>query len=258
MIETRMNFVEQPIEFYLDKMQRGNPFAQAGFSDAEWYSILRKRTGERTGLGQIIDAKHGELLLDVLVRRKDDPKWFFAMPEALWDGSVPILEGDKVGQFLKSLGIILTIYERDQITDDLARDAGLYPLIKQVQQMQSVVIGPVELRNLDFLGTDPADFIAISSPNLHQESDGIEGAVLRAASRLKRLPQGSICLVSAGVSAAIIIDRLYEQLPQHFYWDSGSVWDAFVGIGGQREWRANLYDDPQSLEEWKRKNLGEG
>jgi hypothetical protein len=71
----------------------------------------------------------------------------------------------------------------------------------------------------------------------------------------KRYGKSAVYCVSAGVSAAIIIDQLHDTLPDSCLLDCGSIWDAFVGIGGQRQWRAELYANPKAWERWKRKNL---
>jgi hypothetical protein len=98
-----------------------------------------------------------------------------------------------------------------------------------------------------------AKFVGIESPNLHMTDRGIDNAYSETILRTN-WSQDSLFLVSAGVSAAVIIDRLYDELPNNFYFDCGSMWDAFVGIGGQREWRQELYNNPTELERWKHDN----
>ena len=242
-----MRIYKRPIEWYVRKLEKGNYFAFPGYSDAEWFSMMGIREGQKTGLGQLMTREHGRRLLDVMRRRVDDPKWLFAVPECLW--RIPQFEKTSIDSFLQEEGIDLKYaYERDMVLDDLARDAGLYPLIKQLQEMDTVVIGPKELEKpLTFL--DYKAFIPITSPNLHMEKGGIEHAVVRA------LGYDAVYLISAGVSAPVIIDQLYKDNPNAFYIDCGSIWDAFAGIGGQRTWRADLYGDSFKLQEWKRKNL---
>jgi len=57
------------------------------------------------------------------------------------------------------------------------------------------------------------------------------------------------------MSSAIMIGKLHGKVKEAFFLDCGSIWDAFVGIGGQRDWRKNLYNNPKDLEDWKRRNL---
>lgn len=244
----------ESIEHFLPRVAPGptsgvvGPYAMAGFSDAEWYCILGLRTGEKTGLGQILDPEHGKLLLDVLRRRQGDPRFFCAVPKCLY--GLPHFCDGQIDWLLGREDIRLEAVERDMLTDNLAEEAGLHPLIKRLQDFPVVLIGPEPLRaTKDFLRY--AHFVPISTPNLHQEPGGIERAVGDALA----FTGPAVHLVSAGVSAAVIIDRLYEAKPDSWYLDCGSIWDAFVGIGGQRVWRAKLYANPQLWERWKRENL---
>jgi len=254
-----IEFKHKPIEYYIELMKRKKYFAFPGYSDAEWFSILGERIGHTTGLGQVLDATHGGKLLDVFERRADDPRWMFAVPECLWDfPQLKTVEGNRIENLMRGRQISCPFYERDMVTDNLARRAGLYPLVKQARKMQTVMIGPVEFYPQMFQSLKLKRFVLIPSPNLHMKNNGIEKCVetvLGGISQRRSSTEDALYLISAGVSAAVIIDRLYQVLPNNFYFDCGSIWDAFVGIGGQREWRADLYASPERLEQWKRKNL---
>ena len=241
--------VQKPIEFFIAKLKANKTFSMVGYSDAEWFSVLKYRIGDTTGLGQLIDTKTGDRLREVLVRRANEPKFLFAVPNCLWEISCYVGNsiGPQIEEVIKDLGI--TFYERDMLTDTLAEQANLYPFIHQLQQMDTVVIGPEQLRGLDFLGYK--HFIEISTPNLHMEHNGIENTVQRVMDYGKP----AVYLVSAGVSAAITIDALHNKIPSSFFIDCGSIWDAFVGIGGQREWRRKLYSNPEALAKWRSDNL---
>lgn len=250
-----MNVIERPIWHFIDEMDAGRPFALAGYSDAEWYCMMGLREGETTGLGQILSKDHGRRLIDVLKRRHCDPRFWFAVPRALWQQS-GFNDMGTVGtdRFLGRHHVYLDVFERDMLTDNLAQTAALYPLIRQLRKMNVVMIGNQALEvaapHLISLA-----FIGVSSPNLHLERGGIENAVERAADWVKRFGRPVVFLVSAGVSAAVIIDQLYDRAPGNWYIDCGSIWDAFAGIGGQREWRKRLYDNPAEWERWKKANL---
>ena len=203
----------------------------------------------------------------MLRRRWNDNRFLFAVPDCLWPGARWDAEGNvtaawpglpgfaegQIDHFLGRYNIWMEAYERDRVTDDLARKADLFPLIAELQHWPLCLIGPEPLDGMkQHLAPDwEWRFVPISTPNLHKEEGGIERTVELASAG--RVP--GIYLVSAGVSAAIIIDRLHDAIPDSWFLDCGSIWDAFVGIGGQREWRAKLYADPVAWEQWKRDNL---
>lgn len=246
-----MNLVRKDIHYYVDRLARGQYYCFPGYSDAEWYCMLGHRLGTTTGLGQIIDKQHGSRLLDVLKCRHLDSRWLFAMPESLWT-DVAATRGGEIEEFLSLHKLVPKIYERDSVTDDLARNAGLYPFIKQVRKVRPYIIGPERLHKLTFLNYER--HFEIETPNLHLSPGGIGRTVeLVIASNPNKVPR--VYLISAGVSAPIIIDRLYEHCPDGFYLDCGSIWDAFVGLGKQRQWRADLYANRRQLKLWKMENI---
>ena len=242
-----------PLEYYVDRLRIGNYFSFAGYSDAEWFSILHFRLGSTTGLGQVLDGPTGDKLLDILKRRQNDPRFLVAVPGCLWEREcfLNIQTGTNINAILAENNIQLEFYERDMITDDLAAEAGLYPLIHQLQEMKVAIIGNPHLRRLDFLNYDR--FFEVGFPNFHLEVGGIK----RVVAEVSTYGCSAVYLVSAGISAALIIDQLHDTVQDSFLIDCGSIWDAFVGIGGQRKWRSDLYNNPQKLEEWIRRNLGQ-
>lgn len=257
-----MNIRRESVYSLVRRIARGRRFSMAGYSDAEWRCILGGEwAGTTTALGQVIDPAHGRRLLDVLRRRAADPAFLVAVPACLYarEGPggtfLPGLPGFAEGQVDWLLGredlTLPHAVERDCLLDDLAAAGGLYPWVRQFRRMHVCLIGPAPLRGLRDV-VPYARFVEVESPNLHLSPDGIERAV-RAAEDFD--PGGSppAFLVSAGVSAALIVDRLHDRTARTGGWalDMGSVWDAFVGIGGQRAWRAELYADPARLEKWK-------
>jgi hypothetical protein len=239
------------MDYYITRLKRGMYFSLAGYSDAEFYCMMNKRIGTKTGLGQILDSTHGDKLFEVLDRRQLDLRFLISIPQCLWD--LPEFSKNSIGDFFLKEDLEIEAYERDMILDDLARDAGLFPFIKQLQKMNVVVVGNKDLRKLDFLKYK--HFVEISSPNLHIEEGGIGTAVKDCINFLKNPPESPVFLISAGVSAAVIIDELHDVTPSAFFIDCGSIWDAFVGVGGQREWRAELYANREKWRGWIRKNL---
>ena len=250
-----MNIQHQEIDYFINRMATGPRFALVGYGDAELFSMIGYDLGKRTGLGQILDGPTGVRLLDVMKRRYSDPNFMFSVPGCVWQREVFVKAGtgDSIDKFLGENGLVdMVAYERDLITDELAEHAQLYPFIRSLQQQTTVVIGNKHLAELDFLGY--YQFIEISCPNHHMEDQKV------ALDRIKEMvsywrDQRITYLVSGGMSASLIIDAIYDLCPTSTFFDCGSIWDAFVGIGCQREWRRKLYSDPTALASWRRKNL---
>lgn len=243
---------EMPISYYVNRLKTNDYFSFAGYSDAEWYCILGIREGDKSGLGQIFSKEHGCRLEEVIRRRCNDPRFLFAIPKCLWE--LPHFCKESIDIFLRRRHIQLEGYERDMVTDRLAENADLFPLINQLRRMSTVIIGNKHLRKLNEITFRYDHFVEIGSPNLHLEPNGIERAVEQA----KAYGQPAAYLVSAGVSAAVIIDMLHDAIPNSFFIDCGSIWDAFVGIGEQRTWRKTLYTHPSKYRRWLKKNLEGG
>lgn len=268
-----MKINRESVHHYVRMMQRREYFTFAGYSDAEWRCVLGGEwAGTVTALGQVIDPDHGALLADVLVRRAGNPSFLVAVPRCLWaheadhpDGTpgsgrfVPGLPGFAEGQVDWWLGrkrLHLDGWERDDVLDDLAARGGLFPWLREFRRHRVLAVGPEHLRRLpgDVLAID--HLVPVTTPNLHREPGGIDAAVAAALRWLRTgLPAGhTVCvLVSAGVSAAVICDRLHHAVVDcKLGWvlDMGSTWDAFVREGGQRAWRAELYADEARYKKW--------
>lgn len=248
----KINWHHKSIDHYIGMMHRGERFAFAGYSDAEMFSMIGHHIGHPTSLGQTLDANAGAMLLDIIRRRHRDNRFMFAVPDCMWkldnftaDGLQLDMESTIAATGVKEIDF----HERDMVTDDLARDAGLFPLIQEIRNHRVVLVGNKFLRDVYFFRHE---FVEVSCPNQHLDLDGLSRVVAQCRELGK---EKTLFIVSAGISAALIIDQLYDQCPDSSFFDCGSMWDAFVGIGGQREWRRQLYMHPHKLIAWRRKNL---
>lgn len=245
-------FRRLPLEFYTEKIRQGEPFSFAGYSDAEWFCILKKELGNTTGLGQILDEHTGILLGNAYLRRRKDPRFMAAVPDCIWTLNPPVFPNRRFANDIelwlsKNKVYPMLFYERDMVLDNRAAQAGLFPLIDALRGKRVAFVGPAPLRALDFLPI--VNFVEISTPNFHMERR------FKDVARQVAAVEFDVCLLSAGVSAAILIDLLHDQFPDRILMDCGSIWDLFVGIGLQRTWRQEIYKDPARLEAWKRANL---
>ena len=237
---------EKTIEFYIDKLKKNEYFSFPGFGDSEWICILPDtgRLNTRSGYGQLHTWEAGQMLREAL---RIEDNYYCATPKAI----TKIREDAFLDLFLKKLGLKdLEFYERDMVTDDLAAaPGGLKPFIQQLREMNVVIIGNQHLKGLHFL--NPKKIITIPDNDFHLHEDKMNKVIEECISYGKP----SVYLFSTGISAAIMIGRLHGKISESWFIDVGSMWDAFVGIGGQREWRADLYKDTSKWLEWINLNL---
>lgn len=234
-----MTFHTNKIDWYIEQFKRG--VSVPGYGDAAWFCMTKQRLGNRTGFGMLINEETGEKLIKTL--RRKDPNWLPAAPAVL-----PHMGAfEYIDQWLVENRMRKDYYERDMITDELAENAGLYPLIKYLRSVRVAIVGHPELKNLDVF---EKIHIPIAYPDFHLDHAGQE-KVIETVRKL----DVDIVLFSAGMSSALMIDKLHGIKASMF--DCGSMWDAFVGIGGQREWRKKLYEDEVLLNDWKYKNTHE-
>lgn len=235
-----MEILEKDIHWYINKMRKGEHFSFPGYSDSEWFCILGHREGTRSGYGQLhTEAVGGRL--EYGLRHKQN--FYPAFPKALLN----LPQARYIKQKAETFNCVW--FERDMVTDDLAAEAGLFPFIKQLQDMNVYIIGNKHLRGLEFLNYQ--EFFEIPEQDAHLSND-----IDLVVEDILNFGEEGIYLFSGGISAAMMIGELHGKINSTLF-DCGSIWDAFVGIGGHRGWREELYKDPKLLEQWKNKNLYE-
>jgi len=242
-----MKILEKPLEYYLQRLQNKEYFSFPGYSDAEWFAILGGREGKETAAGQVWTKEIGKELLKALKAHRGDPTFMPAFPKIMKGYS----EFSEIEDLLYKHGLHeMNFYERDIVTDDLAADAGLAPFIKELRNHDVYLVGNITMRGLHFLNPK-RHFITKTLYNFHLEESGI----VKIVSRIQDFGKPGVYLFSVGMSDAVMISHLHKQMKDSFLIDCGSIWDAFVGMGGNRTWRQELYADPKKWVEWITKNL---
>ncbi len=241
-----MIIYEKPIEYYVRRLKANDYFSLPGYGDAAWICMLNVdgRMGQRTGFGMLMTEETGKKIHKTM--QFFDRNYLKAAPKCL----NTIFNNGEISNFFNNHPIpIREFYERDMILDDLAQGAGLFPLIDQLRKMDIVFVGHPALEGLDFLNIKK--FIPVKFPDFHLDQEGMDDAVKQC----REYGKPAVYLFAAGMSSAMMIAELHDTIPKSFFIDVGSIFDAFVGIGGQREWREKLYANPEKLEKWKHDNL---
>ncbi len=228
-----MKIHEYPIAWYTAKLSLGEHFSMGMYGDAEWLCVFKNKIGGRNAENTIYTGPLCDALAESL--NYENPAFLFSTPE--------VLRTPEFADFASRIDALTSIEFVEKDCWDLeVRTGGLVDFIKQLQSMKTCVISNTHLRRLAFLGYD--EFIEVSYPNCFDEV----GPVVEQAIEIG---PGYVYLISAGLPAALIAQRIQIALGDVFALDLGSIWDAFVGIGAQRGWRKEIYEDEAKYAEWK-------
>src|SRR3990167_1606830 len=104
------------------------------------------------------------------------------------------------------------------------------------------------LRALNFFSYN--HFIEIGYPNCYND-----GTFNKAYDAAIAYGKPSVYLISCGLSAALLVQKLHGKIPDSWFIDCGSIWDIYCGIGAQRGSRNELYSNKEKLKEFLYKTL---
>ena len=243
---------QHPVDFYINKLKNNEYFSMPGFSDAEWLAMEKTRIrpdennglGNRTGGGQLYTETIGNQLTDAM--RIYDDNYYKMIPLGMWEEKW-IYGKDRMERFLSENGIEppWEFYERDEVTDVLASRAGIGPWIQQLRQMDVVFVSNSFVRNIDYF-MPYKHFIEIPKLDVYTEDGWLE----KYSRQILDYGKPAVYVFAAGFAAAPLISAVHGKIPNSFFLDLGSIWDCFVGIGNQRGWRKELYDDLDKWQMW--------
>lgn len=234
-----------PHEYWLARIEKGDIFSIGSYGDGEWEAIFHQKIGGMNAEGTIYTQELCDDLSESL--KFKSPHFYFSSPAGLKRADWTGIGEEKIDRYLASQDVAIDFVEKDT-WDKAVREGRFAPFIRQLRKMNVVVIGNKHLRGLNFLKYDK--FVEVSYPNCHLEVD-------RVVEECLAYGKPGVYLFSAGLPAALMVQKLHGKIPDSWFLDIGSVWDAFVGIGAQRGWRAELYADEEKYKAWRALNLSD-
>ena len=235
---------EKPIGWYINKLKNNEYFSIGMLGDGEWNAIMHSDVHGKNAEETIYTPDLCDDLFESLKFKADN--FYFSTPEGLKNPKWSGLGEVRIDKWLKKAGVEIEFLEKD-CWDRWTREAMLGPFIKQLQKMNVCIVSNKALRGLSFLNYD--HFIEIGYPNCYDEIDrAVEECLLHYG-------KPGVYLVAMGLPAALFVQKMHGKIPNSWFLDLGSIWDAFVGIGAQRGWRAELYNDPEEYHIWKKASL---
>jgi len=256
-----------PLGWYVEKLNRGEPFTSALYGDGELLVASRARTGSVMANGErVTPAMEEEMRAALLddspdVLRGTDP---FLINYETYQG------GDRVSihamgrQFRAMIAALSPDKELEWVDgvvwDEAVREGNLGPFLKALHAHRVVLVGNHKHGDISFI--HKRVFVEVPGNNAYGDIDRIEKELnSKNAADPSYARESSVYLICAGLTAAPLIRRLRRTEKdarggvRDTYIDLGSVLDVFVGLGAGRGWRAELYAYPPRLKEVINKNL---
>lgn len=238
-----MTHPNRPLEWYIDKLQRGEPFTSLLYGDGEFTAMSGEVTGRAyTNYREVVTQQLVEELRASLTEPGDDiirgTDLFLAYPET-YHGN----DQESVKAVNRRMRALMTDEQIAKLVDgtvwDVAvREGKLGPLLKVIrEQFKRTVLAA----NANLLRKTHHWFrvvMDVPERNACSELDDLEYAF---ANRLAWEPQ--VIVLCMGLGAIPLAMRLRKRFPEAAILDLGSTFDVFARIGAERGWRRELYED---------------
>lgn len=242
--------VREPLEFYVNKLERNEPFSSLLYGDGEWIACLHLRTRERLSYGEVVSVRlEQEMLasLDVVnpnIIRATDLNLVEYQKYKGNDYKSVEAYGIRINHLLNSRGVPITLYD-GTVWETASEQGQLSPLLKVLKTKKCLMVAHPVLGAIAHV-IRPNTFIAIPPTNAYGDIDRIEAEVVAAG-------EHEVYIVCMGLGAIPMIMRLLYYFPNATFLDLGSTFDVFVGLP-TRGWRKELYLDQAKWEETVRLN----
>lgn len=207
---------ERDLTYYISLMKKAKPFSFSRFGDGEWSAILGHR-------GENCDGHtYFPQLTTQLRKTLENP---FNYDYAIQSYALSSL-GRSLAKFIRNHRITIS-WHNANLFHYANKKGVLYPFIKQLREMQVVLVGPAYLRKLNDTVIHYQHFIEIPTRNCFLACDSIITEIKKIAKPNSRL----VFALSASMASNVIIHELYPLLGKsHWFLDLGSLWDVYLGI----------------------------
>lgn len=246
-----INIKRVGLDFYVDRISRGERTVFSRWGDGEWYCVFlktRKVSGLKTTSekqncdGTLYTPKLSKELRNVLCRQKD----------YLWgiQSKAAREMKAKIEPFLSINKIVHDWYWSDVFHDANCKGR-LFPLVQCCRNLKIINVGPKHLSSVQqkIFGGAVAKYIEFPLPAKVENVRDIFNQLQKSISHEKP----DLIGFSAGMIANILIDQIYDICDCHIL-DFGSIWDVYCGVKSRAMFRN------QSCYDWKNimnKNLGQ-
>lgn len=251
--------VRHPLEFYVAKIEAGEPFCSLLYGDGEFRVAL----GENNGGKPWTEA--AEVITPSLIAET-----FASMAVEFHDDGGPVIRatdlnlihyrdyqgGDGIG--FKALGKKIEpllqqfpdiVWADGTVWETAAQEGKLGPLIHALQQRETVLVANRTIIDTMRPILEPAHEVRVPKSNAGAFIDETETSIAGV------LDKDGLCIYCSGLSTVGLIIRLRRRFPNATLLDLGSTFDVFAKAGAERGWRGELYQDQEAWRALCQRNL---
>lgn len=256
-----MHISNRHLQWYIDKIERNEPFTSVLYGDGEFMVAMRTRTGDSLQYGETITKQLEDEMWASLLDHSTD---IIRGTDTCLINSNEYMGGDRDSIRVIGMGVekLLAQFEPHSFVDgtvwELAIEQGkLGPLLKVLKDRgcvlvanQLLVSGMMPILNMSWHVTIPA-------ANAFRVIDETESRLVDCASYSEDRPK--IYVLCMGLGAIPLAMRLRRHADFHnaTILDLGSVLDVFIRGSPQRGWRHDLYKNQKAYDALISANLKE-
>jgi hypothetical protein len=243
-----------PLSFYVEKIERGEPFSSLLFGDGEFMVASGKYVGKALSnyhevvTERFVEEMQASFNTDSVVNeilRGSDPH--ILNPESYQGRDIDYVRSchDHAVKWINKV----QEWVDGTVWDVAVREGKLAPLLKALRKRDVVIVGNSRVINLLFL--NPVQKHDIPNNNAWATVDVLERRILEDSPKV----HDGVFVICAGLTSVPLIMRLRKQHPLATFLDLGSVLDVFAKIGDERGWRRDMYKDDAAWRDCVSRNL---
>ncbi len=202
---------DRPLRKFLTLLRGRKPFTVSRWGEQEWQALL----GEWTAVSVGAQSYHRELCTALGQVLASLPPYRLGLPAQVFETF-----GDKVYAYIDGCGLGTLDWQRDFLK--VAGFEDFTTLVGTVSRLPLVLVGPPPLRHARGILRYRA-FVDVPPRHAYLCLGDI---VRETLATLEGMPEPTLVSVSAGMTAPLILDKLYHQVGhRHQLVDFGSLWE---------------------------------
>lgn len=230
-----MDVFSPGLQWYVDKINAGDPFTFIRLGDGEWSAIMQDRARTSSGSQGLRHSSLQRGMSKVITQAPNDPRYILALRQTSYRAGIQ-------AWLAKNKPTHVQFHDCTQFYK-ASKKGQLYPFISALRNLDVpiVVVGPERHAGLNGKVFDIAQHVTIPGRDCWIQRERIVTAALKRS--------GPACyLLSAGPAAKVFAWSIFQRVGQQSWIiDCGSLWDPYVGKR-TRTYHKGMLDNPAVIQ----------